>query len=49
MDKNKEIIIGVVVVVIVVAGYFVLHGNAHEPSIPNAASSRWEHRPTSAR
>ena len=34
MDKNKEIIIGVVVVVIIVAGYFVITGIHPKSSIP---------------
>lgn len=40
MDKNKEIIIGVVVLVIVVAGYFVFAGfHAASPAIPSAANT----------
>jgi plastocyanin len=39
MDKNKEIIIGVVVVVIVVAGYFVFTGMRAKPSIPSTANT----------
>ncbi len=38
MDKNKEIIIGVVVVVIVVAGYFVFTGTQPNSSVKNVAS-----------
>lgn len=40
MDKNKEILIGIIVVVIVVAGYFVFAGmHFGKPSIPSVSSS----------
>jgi uncharacterized cupredoxin-like copper-binding protein len=40
MNKNKEIIIGVVVVVVIVAGYFVFMGlHSSKPSIPSVANT----------
>lgn len=40
MDKKKEVIIGIIVVVIVVAGYFVFVGmHPRTPSIPSAATA----------